>query len=72
MKKKKLLRNILLGVLIAILAVLLIVQVAVTVRYWDFYKNSKINFMVPGLFDDFVPQGLSISRTWMPTWCPAT
>ncbi|MBE6975364.1 MAG: hypothetical protein E7436_07735 [Ruminococcaceae bacterium] len=57
MKKKKLLRNILLGVLIAILAVLLIVQVAVTVRYWDFYKNSKINFMVPGLFDDFVPQG---------------
>jgi hypothetical protein len=44
-------------VLIAVLAVLLVLQVGVTVRYWDFFTNSRIQFLVPGLTDKFVPQG---------------
>ena len=57
MKTKKIIKYIALGLLIAVLAVLLVLQVGVTVRYWDFFANSKIEFLVPGLSDKFVPQG---------------
>ncbi len=68
MKAKKIIRNILLGILGLVLAVLLILQIGVTVKYWDFYMDSQRGFLVPGLFSDFVPQGfdyLEDRDTWL-------
>ncbi len=57
MKIKKILRTVAIVLLSVVLAVLLVLQVGVTVRYWHFFTNSKIAFLVPGLTDNFVPQG---------------
>jgi hypothetical protein len=57
MKLKRILRNILLGLLVFVLAVLIFLQVGVTVKYWDYFRNSRAYFVIPGLNDNFVPQG---------------
>ena len=54
MKIKKLLRNILIGLLIF---VLLALHVGVTAKYWDYFRNSDSEFIIPGLTDAYVPQG---------------
>lgn len=59
MKNGKIVRNILLGILIFVLAVLLILQVGVTIRYWDYFTNTKMIFHIPGLTSNFVPQGFA-------------
>lgn len=60
MRIQKILRNILIGIVIFVLAVLLILQIGVTVRYWDYFTNSKTEFRIPGLWDRFVPQGFDL------------
>ena len=68
MKRNRILRNILLGILIFVVAVVLILQIGVTVRYWDFFSNAKMTFMIPGLLDNFVPQGFDYiedSKTYL-------
>ena len=57
MKTKKILRGILLGLLIFVLVVLAALQIGVTLKYWDYFSNSKTAYTVPGIRDDFVPQG---------------
>ena len=57
MKAKKILRNLLMGLLIYVLAVLGVLQIGVTVKYWDYFRNSEGAFLIPGLFDAYVPQG---------------
>lgn len=57
MKTKKILRNMLLGLLIFVLAVLGVLQIGVTVKYWDYFRSSEGSFLIPGLFDAYVPQG---------------
>ena len=57
MKIKRVLRNVLLGIALSVLALLLLLQIGVTVRYWHYFANSETEFRVPGLWDNFVPQG---------------
>ena len=57
MKTKKILRNILIGFLGLILLILVALHIGVTVKYWDYFRNSDSEFIIPGLMDDFVPQG---------------
>ena len=57
MKAKKIIRGILLGLLIFVLALLLALQAGVTVKYWDYFSNSERLYVVPGLNDNYVPQG---------------
>lgn len=57
MKLPKILRNILIGLLLFVLVVLVVLQLGVTVKYWDYYRNSDAGFAIPGLMDNFVPQG---------------
>ncbi len=57
MKVKKILRNILIGLLAFVLLILVVLHVGVTVRYWDYFKNSDGEFIIPGLLDAYVPQG---------------
>lgn len=60
MKIKKFFRNLLIGLLIFVLLVLAVLFVGVTVKYWDYYKNSDALFMIPGLSDNVVPQGFDL------------
>lgn len=57
MKLKKILKKIMAGVLIFVLLVLGALFLGVTVKYWDYYSNAKAVFMIPGLMDNYVPQG---------------
>ena len=57
MKLKKILRNAMLGLLAFLVLVLVVLYCGVTVKYWDYFKNSDALFVIPGLSDDFVPQG---------------
>ena len=61
MKIKKFFRNLLIGLLIFVLLVLAVLFVGVTVKYWDYYKNSDALFVIPGLSDNGVPQGFDLS-----------
>ena len=60
MKLKKILRNILLGLLTLVILVLTVLFSGVTVKYWDYYKNADGLFVIPGLSDNFVPQGFHL------------
>lgn len=57
MKLKKILRNILAGFLTFVLTVLIVLFAGVTVKYWDYFHNSRAVFAIPGLMDNYVPQG---------------
>ena len=60
MKIKKFFRNLLIGLLIFVLLVLAVLFVGVTVKYWDYYKNSDALFVIPGLSDNVVSQGFDL------------
>ena len=57
MKAKKIMRYVFTGITLFLIMVLLALQIGVTVRYWDYFTNSSVEFRIPGLWDDFVPQG---------------
>ena len=57
MKIKKILSNILIGLLAFVLLVLVVLNAGVTFKYWDYFKNSDGEFIIPGLMDAYVPQG---------------
>lgn len=57
MKLKKILKKVALGLIAFVLAVLVILFAGVTIKYWDYFSNSKAVFMIPGLMDNYVPQG---------------
>ena len=57
MKAKRIVKGILVGLLIFVLAVLLILQIGVTVKYWDYFSYSDRLYFVPGINDNYVPQG---------------
>lgn len=57
MKAKKIVKRILMGLLAVVLVLLLALNVGVTVKYWDYFKNSDACYVIPGLGDDYVPQG---------------
>ena len=57
MKFQKILRNILIGLLVFVLVALAALHLGVTVKYWDYYRNSDAGFAIPGLMDNYVPQG---------------
>lgn len=38
-------------------AVVLLLQIGVTVKYWDYFGNARASFFIPGLMDNYVPQG---------------
>lgn len=57
MKAKKILRNVLIGLAVFVVAVLAALYIGVTVKYCDYYQNSEAVFTIPGLSDNFVPQG---------------
>ena len=64
MKIKKILKKILIGLLVFVLLVLTVLFVGVTVKYWDYYSNSKAVFIIPGLNDNVVPQGFDYVEEW--------
>ena len=57
MKIKRIARNIALAFLALILFILVVLNAGVTVKYWDYFSNSKGGFVIPGLFSAYVPQG---------------
>lgn len=57
MKVKKILRNILIGFACLILLVLVVLNAGVAFKYWDYFKNTDGSFIIPGLMDNYVPQG---------------
>lgn len=57
MKLKRILRNTLVGLLAAVVLILAVLQIGVTVKYWDYFRNSEAEFIIPGLLDAYVPQG---------------
>ncbi len=57
MKLKKILRSILIVLLALVVFVLAALFVGVTVKYWDYFGNSDGEFLIPGLMDNYVPQG---------------
>ena len=57
MKLKKILLKVLIGLVIFVLVVLAALHIGVTVKYWDYYRCSDAVFTIPGLMDDYVPQG---------------
>ena len=57
MKLKKILKRVLLGLVALVILILAVLHIGVTVKYWDYFKNADSVFMIPGLFDNIVPQG---------------
>lgn len=54
---KKVLKRIGIGLLAFLLVVLVVLNAGVTFKYWDYFKNSEGDFIIPGLMDAYVPQG---------------
>lgn len=57
MKVKKILRRVCISLMAFVLIVLAVLHIGVTVKYWDYYKCSDSTFIIPGLMDNYVPQG---------------
>lgn len=57
MKAKRILKGIVIGLLAFVLAVLLALQVGVTIKYWNYFSNSDRLYVIPGLNENYVPQG---------------
>lgn len=57
MKALKIAGKILINVVLTLVLLLLVLQLGVTVRYFDFFNHSKSEFLIPGLSDNWVPQG---------------
>ena len=57
MKALKVSGKVLLYIVVTLLLLLLLLRLGVTVLYFDYFNNSKSEFMVPGLTSAWVPQG---------------
>lgn len=57
MKALKITGKVLLYVLVGLIVLLLLLRLGVTIRYFDYFNNSKSEFVIPGLNTAFVPQG---------------
>ena len=57
MNIKRMVKRTVIGLLILILVIILGLQMGVTLKYWDFFRNSDRLYMIPGLNDNYVPQG---------------
>lgn len=54
---KKVLKKIGIGLLAFVLLVLVVLNAGVTFKYWNYFKNTDGDFIIPGLLDAYVPQG---------------
>lgn len=57
MKALKITGKVLLYVLVGLIVLLLLLRLGMTIRYFDYFNNSKSEFVIPGLNTAFVPQG---------------
>lgn len=57
MKCLKIAGKVLLYVLVVLILLLLVLRFGVTAIYFDYFSNSKSEFVIPGLTTAFVPQG---------------
>lgn len=57
MKALKITGKVLLYVIVGLIVLLLLLRLGVTIRYFDYFNNSKSEFVIPGLNTAFVPQG---------------
>lgn len=57
MKAKRILKGIFVGLMVFVLVVILALQIGVTLKYWDYFRNSDRLYFAPGLNDNYVPQG---------------
>lgn len=57
MKFLKILRRVITGTLIFILVILGVLYAGVTVKYRDYFRNADPVLVIPGLNDNYVPQG---------------
>ena len=57
MKGLKITGKVLLYVLVVLILLLLVLRFGVTAIYFDYFSNSKSEFVIPGLTTAFVPQG---------------
>ena len=57
MKGVKIAGKVLLYVVVALILLLLVLRFGVTAMYFDYFSNSKSEFVIPGLTTAFVPQG---------------
>lgn len=57
MKLKRILRRIAVGLLVLVLVILIGLHAGVTFKYWDYFRNVQGDFIIPGLFTAYVPQG---------------
>lgn len=57
MKAMKIIGKVLLGILITVVMLLLVLRFGVTAIYFDFFNHAESEFLIPGLNDNWVPQG---------------
>lgn len=57
MKALKITGKVLLYVIVSLIVLLLLLRLGVTVLYFDYFNNSKSEFLIPGLNTAFIPQG---------------
>lgn len=57
MKALKITGKVLLGILVTVVLLLLVLRFGVTAVYFDFFNQSQSEFLIPGLGDNWVPQG---------------
>lgn len=54
---KRILKKIGIALLVFVLLVLVVLNAGVTFKYWDYFKHTDGDFLIPGLMDAYVPQG---------------
>lgn len=57
MKALKITGKVLLIILVTLLMLLLVLRLGVTALYFDFFNHAESEFLIPGLSDNWVPQG---------------
>lgn len=57
MKALKITGRVLLIIVVALLMLLLLLRLGVTVLYFDYFNHTESEFLIPGLSDNWVPQG---------------
>lgn len=60
MKALKITGKILLWIAIVLVALLVLLWIGVTAIYFDYFNNSSAEFVIPGLSDNYVPQGFDL------------
>jgi hypothetical protein len=57
MKALKVVGKVLVCIALTLVLLLLVLRLGVTVMYFDFFNQAKSEFLIPGLSDNWVPQG---------------